>query len=74
MTPELLIGVKTVCDEFKISEDQFYIFLGLGMPMRKINGRWYGHRLNISEFFRKITIGQPIEVDGKKIEEIAGGE
>ena len=60
---ELMIGVKPVCDAFGITEDQFYMFLGLGMPMRKINNRWYGHRENISEWFRKITRGHPINLD-----------
>ena len=69
---DLMIGMKAVCDGFGINQDQFYMFLGLGLPMRKINGRWYGHRANINDFFRKVTIGKPVEVDGGRIKELAG--
>lgn len=71
--PELMIGIKQIRDEFEITEEQFYVFLTMGLPVRKINNRWYGHRENISEFFRRITVGQPIQVDGARAREIAGG-
>lgn len=72
---ELLVGIKSVCDEFKITEDQFYTFLGLGLPVRKINRLWYGHRENISQFFRKITVGgPPVCVDGARAKEISDGD
>lgn len=71
MTDCLLQGMKEVMEAFKLSRDQFYMFLNLGMPMRKINGRWYGHRENIKDFFRKSTIGPPVEVDEDAIEGIA---
>lgn len=70
MKSELMIGIKPVCDAFGITEDQFYMFLGMGLPMRKINGRWYGHRENINDFFRKATVGKPLIVDNLKVREI----
>ena len=69
-----MIGMKSVCDYFGINQDQFYMFLGLGMPMRKINGRWYGDRRNISDFFRQVTIGDPVNMDSLRIRDMAGGE
>ena len=71
---DLMIGMKSVCDAFGINQEQFYMFLGLGMPMRKINGRWYGHRQNISDFFRKVTIGAPVTMDSVRIRDFAGDE
>jgi len=70
---ELLIGRKAVCEEFNISEEQFYTFLTLGMPMRKINRYWYGHRDNINEWFRRnIVPGDPITVDGSRASRLVG--
>ena len=58
----LLIGVKRIINRFEITTEQFYMFLKLGMPVRKINGRWYGHEKNIERFLEQVTIGKPIEV------------
>jgi hypothetical protein len=71
---ELMVGIKPVCDAFGISEEQFYMFLGLGLPMRKINGRWYGHRENISIFFKKITMGPPVSIDPARARELSGND
>jgi len=71
---ELLVGIKSICDEFQLTEEQFYMFLGMNMPLRKINGRWYGHRQNISDFFKRITVGDPVQLDGSRIKDLAGGE
>lgn len=51
----LLKGAKEVMERFDLNVAQFYMFLQLGMPMRKINGRWYGHEQNIEEFLKLIT-------------------
>ncbi len=64
---ELMIGRKSVCDAFDINKEQFYLFISLGMPMRKISGRWYGHKENISDFFKRITIGPPIDPSSDRI-------
>ena len=59
----LVIGAKDISTRFNITMKQFYIFLKLGLPVRKINGRWYGHEDNINDFFRAITKpGKPIIV------------
>jgi len=72
---ELMIGVKSICDEFGITDEQFYMFLGIGMPVRKINSKWFGHRANISDFFRKVTTaGDPIQLDARRIRDMTGGE
>lgn len=43
------------------------MFVGLGMPIRKINNRWYGHIENIDLWFKKITIGPPVNVPNGEI-------
>jgi hypothetical protein len=68
----LLVGMKDIMERFSISEDQFYMFLGLGLPLRKINGRWYGHIENIDAFLRKATIGPPANISSKDIKKKAG--
>lgn len=70
MKNRLLKGVKDIMDRFSITEDQFYVFLGLGMPVRKINGRWYAHESNIDEFFREKTQGKPVDVSVKAVKEL----
>lgn len=57
----LLVGMKNIVDRFEITRETFYVFLAMGLPVRKINGRWYGHEDNINEFLRKKTLGPPIE-------------
>jgi len=69
-----MIGMKSVCDAFDINKDQFYMFLSLGMPMRKISGRWYGHKENISDFFKRVTVGPPIEASSDRIRDIMEGD
>lgn len=59
---QLIQGMNDICDHFKLGRDQFFMFVGLGMPIRKINNRWYGHIENIDLWFKKITIGPPVEV------------
>lgn len=59
----LLGGVKNITERFDISRDLFYIFLKMGLPVRKINGRWYGHEDNIDEFLKTKTFGPPIDVN-----------
>lgn len=39
------------------------MFLRLGLPVRKINGRWYGHHENIDAWLRALLKpGKPIDV------------
>lgn len=58
----LLQGIKSIGDRFNLNREQFYMFIKLGLPVRKINGRWYGHENNIDDFLRVITKGKPLEV------------
>jgi len=58
----LLQGTKIICDRFDITKEQFYMFLKVGMPVRKINGRWYGFEDNINDFFKYITKGKPLKI------------
>ena len=59
----LLTGVNEIQQAFCWTEDQFYMFLRLGLPVRKINGRWYGHHENIDAWLRALLKpGKPIDV------------
>lgn len=61
---DLLQGIKAIADRFGIAERHVHVFLRLGLPARKINGRWFAHEANVSEFFRRLTGGgTPIEID-----------
>jgi hypothetical protein len=66
--------VKVICDVFGLTDREFYIFVGLGMPVRKINGNWYGDEQNIYEFFRKVTHGKPANVDAGEVKRMLGEE
>ena len=48
----LLQGIDEICDRWKLTEKQFYMFVELGMPARKVQGRWYAHHQNVDEWFR----------------------
>ncbi len=65
----LLKGVKEITQRFELTKSHFYVFLKLGMPVRLINGRWYGYASNIDDFFKEITVGEPIDVDSNDIPE-----
>jgi len=51
----LLKGIKDITARFEISEKDFYTFLELGLPVTRINNRWFGHYRNIDRFFRRVT-------------------
>ena len=50
------------------SRDQFVMFIALGLPARKINGRWYAYSTNIDEFLQNILkSGKPLVVDTSRL-------
>jgi hypothetical protein len=65
---KLLMGVGEIQQAFGWSRDQFVVFMILGLPARKINGRWYACFDNIDEFLRALLVrGKPIRVDVKRM-------
>jgi len=68
----LLKGVKEITQRFELTKNLFYTFIKLGMPVRLINGRWYGYASNIEDFFKTVTVGKPIAVDSNDPCEYAG--
>ena len=59
----LLMGRGEIQEAFGWSLGQFYLFLRLGLPVRKINGCWYGHLENIDAWLRALLKpGKPINV------------
>ena len=65
---KLLMGAGEIQQAFRLSRDQFVVFMILGLPARKINGRWYAWFNNIDEFLRALLVrGKPIRVDVKRM-------
>jgi hypothetical protein len=57
------MGRGEIQEAFRWTEGQFYLFLRLGLPVRKINGCWYGHWENIDAWLRALLKpGKPIDV------------
>jgi hypothetical protein len=67
MATDLLIGMDAICNAFEISKKQFYMFCSIGMPVSRINGRIFGHRIIIDNFFRMVTNKQNITIDENKV-------
>ena len=51
----LLIGQKDIMEYLEISRPMFRQFLEMGLPARVVNQRWYAHKDNIDDFFKKLT-------------------
>jgi len=62
----LLKGIKAIMTAFDLNEQQFRMFVSLGLPVCKINGRWYGHFQTIDEWFAGIT--NPTRTKKRKID------
>lgn len=57
------MGMGEIQQVFGWSQERFYMFLRLGLPVRKINGCWYGHFDNIDAWLRALLKpGKPIDV------------
>jgi hypothetical protein len=55
-------------NEYKWSRDQFVMFVALGLPARKLNGRWYAYSANIDDFLRALLkCGKPVVVDTSRL-------
>ena len=66
--PRLLMSAGEIQGEYKWSRDQFVMFVALGLPARKINGRWYAYSTNIDEFLQNILkSGKPLMVDTNRL-------
>jgi hypothetical protein len=73
--PRLLMSAGEIQAAYKWSRDQFVMFVALGLPARKINGRWYAYSSNIDKFLRSLLkSGKPLMVDTARLpEEIMEG-
>ncbi len=50
-----LIGLVDILNYMQIGKPMFYQFVEMGLPARVINKRWYAHKDNIDDFFKKVT-------------------
>ena len=51
---------QEIIDAYGITRARFDKFIRMGMPARLIDNRWYAHRDNIDEWFRRLTaVSQP---------------
>ncbi len=46
---------QDIMDYYDMSRSAFDHYVGLGMPVRIINGAYHGHADNIDEWFRRTT-------------------
>ncbi len=60
---KLLIGMEAITGYLKISRPLFERFVKNGMPVLRIESRWYAHMDNLDDYFRRIT-----RVDSRRIE------
>ena len=49
---------KAICDHYRWSDGDFKLFLGLKMPVLRINGRYMGHQENIDNWLKILTAKQ----------------
>jgi len=52
---KILNGRGEIEQYLNVSKRVFYQFLEMGLPARVINKRWYAHKDNVDEFFKKLT-------------------
>lgn len=52
---KVLTSKQEILDYLKISEKLYKKFIRLGMPVLYIDGRCYGHKENLDDFFKSIT-------------------
>lgn len=51
----VLITLNEILEYMRVGKPSFYQFVDMGLPARVINGRWYAHKDNIDEFFKRQT-------------------
>ncbi len=52
----LLIGEKGIMDRFGFGDKVLNVFLRMGMPVTRINGRLYAHADNVDKWLRDTTM------------------
>ncbi len=62
MDRKSLRNIDEICEVGGFSKPYFYKYLELGLPARKIFGRWRAHTTNIEIFMQQLTkVGADIE-------------
>ena len=46
---------QEIMDYYDMSRPAFKDYIQMGMPARKINGKWHAHANNIDRWFEKMT-------------------
>ena len=62
-TSKLLIGMEAIMKYLRISRPLFKRFIKNGMPVLFFGARWYAHKDNLDDYFKKIT-----RVDSRMVE------
>lgn len=65
---KLLIGAGEIMQYLRCNKDLLKTFLEAGLPAAKISNRWYAHKDNIDEYFRRRTFQQNREVENSDID------
>lgn len=66
-----LEGAKEICERFGWTEHKFNIYLRLGLPCARINGRIVAHFKNVDAWWQELTKGG--EYDDVSEDEVNGG-
>ena len=53
---------RAICEFYEWTDGEFKLFLGLKMPVLRINGRYMAHQENIENWLKSLT-GQQRTVD-----------
>ena len=52
-TPSKILNtMEKICQAFEIGEKAFYEWVKIGIPVKKVKGRWCGHRDDIEKFMQ----------------------
>ena len=53
---KILMGKQAIMDYLQMSENTFFKFVGMGLPIRVIDKRYYAHKDNLDRYFQDLTL------------------
>jgi hypothetical protein len=52
---KILFGKQAILDYLQMSENTFFKFVRMGLPVRVIDRRYYAHKDNLDRYFENLT-------------------
>lgn len=62
---KVLIGLAAITADLEMSVPTFKGLVEEGLPATIIKGKWYAHKDNLDEYFRRRTLIRPKDIDEK---------